>query len=623
MRKEDHFGRQMGMFGRLLRDIRQARGIAPEELARGICTVKALEKYESGEREPEKLTADALFTRLRKSMDKFEIILGYPEYNMAVCRMQIQRLLRVGKLLEAEEGIDRYVGMDGALHLHYQYACFLRAELLRKRQVPMAEQIANVVDGIYQTLETRNKKGIRKVTAEEKTGRGLQPKCLSERYSSKMELYLLERYAILLEADGRQAEAVLWYRAIIQYLDDEEYDLADRYSLYPVMAYQLAKYYGEQRRKEEAFWYIARGCEMLGRRKNQLALFCRLTELKFLLEDAREGEVKPDHREREEYRSLCGSKTLKEAGFLDNWYPMYREKHLICFNDLVRERRLAAGMSKTELAYGIFAERTLERMEARKNTPRALAREKLLQKLKLPMEKYNAGIVTVRYQDYRKVGRLEMLCQEGKYREAREIYRELQRCIDLKNLTNQQWAEYWDIRIADGLGHLSPGMKGERLWALLQKTVPIKRGCPQFECQLMRNERYVLNQIANGIVPEKTKMKKILLNQIKIFYQKREKKLFDPEYLIQMFVQLGNAVREEKNYPLALRYLHMAQKKMEELDEWHFWEYILLYEQCVVQEAGTWKSDFQCARQAYAISRLYAKNQVICDYIIRWYGESI
>ena len=392
-------------------------------------------------------------------------------------------------------------------------------------------------------------------------GKGIGKICLSERYFSKMELYLLERYAILLEADGRQAEAVLWYRAIIQYLDDEEYDLADRYSLYPVMAYQLAKYYGEQRRKEEAFWYIARGCEMLGRRKNQLALFCRLTELKFLLEDAREGEVKPDHREREEYRSLCGSKTLKEAGFLDNWYPMYREKHLICFNDLVRERRLAAGMSKTELAYGIFAERTLERMEARKNTPRALAREKLLQKLKLPMEKYNAGIVTVRYQDYRKVGRLEMLCQEGKYREAREIYRELQRCIDLKNLTNQQWAEYWDIRIADGLGHLSPGMKGERLWALLQKTVPIKRGCPQFECQLMRNERYVLNQIANGIVPEKTKMKKILLNQIKIFYQKREKKLFDPEYLIQMFVQLGNAVREEKNYPLALRYLHMAQKR--------------------------------------------------------------
>ena len=63
------------MFGRLIRNIRDLQNISREELSRGICSVKALEKYESGEREPEKLVADALLQRLKKSMDKFEILL--------------------------------------------------------------------------------------------------------------------------------------------------------------------------------------------------------------------------------------------------------------------------------------------------------------------------------------------------------------------------------------------------------------------------------------------------------------------------------------------------------------------------------------------------------------------
>ena len=63
------------MFGRLIRNIRDLQNISREELSRGICSVKALEKYESGEREPEKLVADALLQRFKKSMDKFEILL--------------------------------------------------------------------------------------------------------------------------------------------------------------------------------------------------------------------------------------------------------------------------------------------------------------------------------------------------------------------------------------------------------------------------------------------------------------------------------------------------------------------------------------------------------------------
>lgn len=625
--------KQTGIFGSLVRDIRETKGITKEKLARGICTVKALEKYEGGEREPEKLTADALLTRLKKSMEKFESILGDGEYDKAAQRMEIQRLLREGKLEKAEKAIAQYGKTDEALH--YQYACFLRAELLRKKNASVKEQMGNVVDGIYQTLETRKERGIREVTPEEKTGDALKWAWLSERCFSKMELCLWERYAILLEESGKQEEALLWYQAITRYLDDEDYDRADQYTLYPIMDYKLAEYYERQCLYDPALDYIAHGCEMLRERKEQLALFCRLMELKFKIEDRQREEEPKDKdknkdmvqdrkdKERAQYQELLCSVAQEGEDWRENWYPMYKENHLICFNDLIRERRWAKGMSKEELAYGIFDVRSLERMEANQNTPRAKTREKLLQKLGLPLEKYNAGIIVTKYGDYRKVAQMERLCQQGEYRGAREIYRELKKGIDMKNLTNQQWAEYWDIRIMDGLKYLPPEDRKERLWVLFRKTVPIREKGPQLECQLMRNERYILEQLLETAEQDE-RLHKFLLRQIQIYYQVPKKKFLEPDYLIQLFLYLGNLNGLKGQISLALRYLHMAEKRMVANDEWNAWEYILYRKQLIKDEMGTEKDGdtLSCAQQAFAVSCIYAKNQKMMDYLL-WKYEIV
>lgn len=610
-----------GAFGQLIYDIRESQGIRPEELARGICSIKALEKYENGEREPEILTAEALFGRLKKSMEKFGVILSCTEYKQLQQRMGIQLLLREGKLAKAEKKIKEYAKINIALH--YQYSCFLRAEFLRKTRAPLEEQICNVVEGIYQTWETRKGNAIRKVTPEERTGDAFKPEMLQTGRYSKMELYLLERYAILLEENKEPEKAVIWYQAIIRYLEDKEYDRADQSNLYPLMAYKLAAYYEARCLYGMALEWIERGCRMLTRRKNQLALFCKLTELRFKIEDCPAAGAKPVDAEREEYRRMCDSVTDSSGAWRENWYPMYREVHRVCFNDMIRERRMAMGMSKMELAYGICDVRTLERMEACQNTPRAWVREKLMERLGLPPEKYNGGIITKRYADYRKFSQMEELCQRGEYREAKSVYEELKKGLDMKNITNQQWAEYWDIRIAEGLGHISAKVKEERLWALLRKTVPIKKGCPQFECRLMEHERNTWNRIAECGAVEDGRLKKFLLRQIRTYYQEKERELIEPQFLVQLLVLFGNLVRREGKHSLVLRYLHMAEKKMVLLDEWHFWEYILWYKQLTIQEMDTEKNNFQCAQQAYAVSCFYAKNPVMCDYLIKYFGDNI
>ncbi|MDE7211637.1 MAG: hypothetical protein K2O03_09375, partial [Lachnospiraceae bacterium] len=188
---------------------------------------------------------------------------------------------------------------------------------------------------------------------------------------------------------------------------------------------------------------------------------------------------------------------------------------------------------------------------------------------------------------------------------------------------NEQWAEYWDIRIEGELGHILPKVKEERLWALLRKTVPIKKGCPQFECSLMEHERNIWNLIAEGGTAEDVRLKQFLLGQVRIYYRERERELIEPEYLVQLFVLLGNYTRQEGKSSMALRYLHMAEKKMIVVDEWNVWEYMLYHKQLVIQEIGTEKNNFQCARQAYAVSCFYANNLLMSNHLLEKYGENV
>ncbi len=608
------------MFGRLIRNIRDLQNISREELSRGICSVKALEKYESGEREPEKLVADALLQRLKKSMDKFEILLDQAEYQQAKKRLEIQGLLRLGKLCEAKLGIEEYGKICNPLH--YQYTCFLRAEFLRKKSAPQKDQIENVVEGIYQTLDVGEKNTIHRVRSEEKYGQALKPEILAAGRYSKMEILLFERYAILLFKSGNKKEALCWYQEIITYLKDEAYDKADQYALCPIMAYQLAIYYEEVGEYAAAMEQIYCGCDMLRQKKEQLALFCKLMELKFRIEDHPESGIKGDNEEREDYKRLCDAVPGKLEDWKQNWYPIYGEKHLLCFNDIIRERRRAKGMSKEELAYDNCDVRTLERIESGQNTPRAENREKFLEKLGLSTEKYNGGIVTGRYEDYRNYGKMMKLCVEDKYQEARKIYEELKKCMNTKNITNAQWIEYWDVQIKEGLNHISEREKETRFWNILWKTISMKKGSLSFVCQLFENERNILNQLLGKATKGKQKLYEIMLRQIQGYYQKGERGWMEPEYLIQLFLSLGNFFRLEKNFSLALRYLHMAENRMILYDEWNVWEYILCYKQLVLQEMDTEK-DFSCVQQAYAISRLYARNPQMSKYLLKEFEKDI
>ncbi len=172
------------MLGALLKDLRITYHISRQILVDGgLCSLDMLKKYESGQKQPEKLLGDVLWQRLGKSMEKFEIFLEQDEYELACIRARIQMQIRQGKLAWAEEILYRYENMEGTNRpLHKQFICLQRLEIYRRRGKSYEEQMDIVQEGLAWTVSC-----------------ALLPEILKTHRFGLLELLLLERYVILLE----------------------------------------------------------------------------------------------------------------------------------------------------------------------------------------------------------------------------------------------------------------------------------------------------------------------------------------------------------------------------------------------------------------------------------------
>lgn len=323
------------MLGRLIGNIRAERGISQEKLADGICKKEILKKYESGEIEPEKLLTDALMQRLGRSMDGYNARLEAAEYKRTAERAWIQALLRRGKLERAEAAISKYAGMLKAdMPLHRQFIQLQWAELLRRKGAERQEQMRAVEAGLRETF------------GEKELSVGL----FECRKMHLMELFLLERYAILLEETGKCQTALLWYERMLKVFDYEKRDLRDKAKVYPLAAYRTAMCYEKQERFPEAVFVVRRGMELLEDTDTQSTLLILMKELE---QRTAERSGYPVAQKEKEWlsrvREIAGR---NETMWRENWYPVYFESHISCVTDMLRERRHMLGLSRADMAEG-------------------------------------------------------------------------------------------------------------------------------------------------------------------------------------------------------------------------------------------------------------------------------
>ncbi len=118
--------------GELLRELRKKCGVSRNQLAEGICSKTALERYEKNERIPNKFVIDSLLERLGKNAARLEFISSDEEYELSQYRFQIEDKMRRLEYEEVEGLLETYSRAIGEKEkLHWQYIYTKRGELLK------------------------------------------------------------------------------------------------------------------------------------------------------------------------------------------------------------------------------------------------------------------------------------------------------------------------------------------------------------------------------------------------------------------------------------------------------------------------------------------------------------
>ncbi len=595
------------MLGKMLGAIRVSKGLTLNQVCQGLCEESLLRKYENEQVEIEKLMADALMQRLGKSMDKYDIMLNVKEYRLAQKRIHLQELLRKGKLIQAEKVISEYEN-EIFVHpqLHHQFLIMQKADLLRRSNSNSEHQMKLVEEGIRQTILIET----------------IEPEILNERCFSVMELMLIVRYAILLKEIGREYKAYEWFQSLILFLEHSDRDLSDQIKLYPIVAYQFAIICLRNRRYGKISYYIEKACNLLSQAKTQSTLFVRLIEVKCEL--AKKAEcVFVTKEERECCKCIRELFQDNEEKWMLNWYPMYTEPHIQCINNVILERRKAMGISREELADGICDVKTLFRIEKCYSMPQKEIQKRLFGRLGISAEKYDGGIISVKYSDYWRLGELLKSIYERDYMSASYLFERISHNIDMSHITNRQFVRYWEAALRYGRKEITVEEYCKEIWELLQMTLPVLSNTFCKSISLLEYERRMLKMLAWYEEGErKIFVYDMLWRQYKkSMLQKAEKFLHVDFYSGITYCLIDYMIIQKKYkeaYVLSEEFLRQAYYMEKNIDLSR-----ILYTRFELGLAY-YKEDIELiekydilkyAKYAYIISKVYLRDQQICEYI--------
>ncbi|MDE7326830.1 MAG: helix-turn-helix transcriptional regulator [Lachnospiraceae bacterium] len=596
------------MLGSLLKDLRITQHISRQTLIDGgLCSLDMLKKYENGQKQPEKLLGDALWQRLGKSMEKFDIFLEQDEYELACTRAHIQMRIRQGQLAKAEEILCVYENMEGTDRpLHRQFICLQRAELYRRMERPYMEQMGIIQEGLKWTVSN-----------------ALLPGILETHRFDMLELLLLERYVFLLEQKSPE-EAVQWYNKLVRYLTGEngiDYDYADQYRLLPPILYRQAVRAAAAGFYQMALEKLQEGSRMLSECQAFLPLFIKMEELKLEILSKTGKEIPTG-----EAGCLCLLKEIMEKSnpaWKQNIYSDYPERSIHCVNTTLRERRLAYGKTIKDMA-GELDLRTLKAVESGKRMPQAATKNRLFQELGLPTQKYCSGLVTRRYSDFRDRAKMIKYNYEGKHEDAERIYKKLVSGLNREEIINEQFINYWDIRLRYSGHKLTRKEYQRELWELLKKTLP---KCEEIsmDCVLAEYEREIVKNLAWEVDTEATvNIEKILYTQYKKFCNDDDLIYFFPEYYTTLARCVGQIIRLRHDDSQSQNILTDTLRQFYFLqDDFRLGSFFLQHfflEESIRKAQGIFPAQdddkyFQDVRYAYAINKLYMRDSVCVNYI--------
>ncbi|MCI8528785.1 MAG: helix-turn-helix transcriptional regulator [Lachnospiraceae bacterium] len=412
--------------GRILFRLREEMGISQAQLGRGLADVAELSRLEHGGMEPDCFLMEALFQRLGKSMDKLELVISEEEYQLIFLRSMILEGMENRNYELVEKVLKEYETYpDSIKPLHRQYGQWMRA-LYQYQQRKDKESCARELEEALEIMFPQWRDGIPE-------GWRL---CMQE---VRILLFL---WALRLEK-GEVDAARKNLTELIDYLEKWCTDTEEKAKIYPQCTWVLGKAYHSQGDWGTAYDICGRGVACLAE-NGILTVMDKLLEIQSACLEKmgrkEEAAVLEKIREAIGFLYQFAGVELPQGDIL--YLLLVREqKELLVNRELLKEMRLAKGLSQEELSEGICSWETVSRIEGGKRKPNKKKLYQMLHKMGLERERYYGYIQADDFSLYEKVRQVHAKWEQGDRMGATKLAEEIAGKLDLGIKVNRQFIE--------------------------------------------------------------------------------------------------------------------------------------------------------------------------------------
>ena len=299
----------------------------------------------------------------------------------------------------------------------------------------------------------------------------------------------------------------------------------------------------------------------------------------------------------------------------------YAERCMHNLPEILGERLYLLGLDVYQLGEDIYSDpiKSLMPILKGKATPKPQKLQMLQKRLKMNWKMYDPGFITEEDGEYKKFALMFRMYGDGKFEEGRKLLSELEEKLNWKYMTNEQFGVYWDALFDWKEGKITEEEKNQEMWKVVEYSGVKREKFAEVGCSLMRLEWWALMEISwNYEGEDKSFWIKVLKKQRKYLEDKRAIGFF-PEYYIKILYCLCHMEREMGNPDEAMQCANAGLRAVYHLNLYTQWGALLFEKFRIVEDLksgkGMEEKDFRLIRQAYAVEKLFSKNDMFCRYI--------
>ncbi len=514
--------------GNMIYELRQEAGMKQQMLSYGLLSIGQLSKVERGEHDLDGFTANALFQRLGKSMEQFEMVISKEEYERMVLRVLIQETMCVSECERVEELLEEYETItDSKRTVHVQYVQMYRAIL---RYVLHKEEIKEAIVMLEDALRMTTVEPMNEETWE------LYGFCVQE-----IQLMLLIAY-LKMETGDYHSELSRLVK-LHEYIDKNYTSEEIKIQVYPQCCYLLATAYKKLGDREKATQICKMGLDCVISRRS----FIFVEELMRLYQDCEDNTNYQKELEAIAYLYKVAKYERPEDMILRLMLSTTGYEIMLS-HEIVHEIRIAKGWSQENLSDDFCTRETMCKLE-RGQRPTKRILDGLFDRMGMERKKYHSYVVTSDYRTYEVIKYYKRHYAKNSAEENEAIIAEIEKRLnmDKKNIANQQFLEMAKLMCAMQRKEYTYDEALEKLTKILKYTMHEFKG--EVYCIPTREEYIILNYMA--LCLKRSGRKEEAINLYEMMLQKYKSSEVRPEnHASNMRLLYNNylAALEESDY---------------------------------------------------------------------------